>query len=146
VPESVKLLYEKHNKKKSSPSISDLSEALQSVLSDYARAFIVIDALAEYQDPRTLLSKISKLQADTGANLFTISQPIEKIKKEIKKEFKESVVLEIRAADGDVGKYLDGHMSKLPVLDEGNEELSEEIKTNIKTKIKAKIIKVFDGV
>jgi hypothetical protein len=142
MPESVKLLYDEHNKKKSSPSISDLSKALQSVLSDYSRVFIVIDALDECQDPMPLLSEISKLQADTGVNLFTTSRPIEKIKK----EFKDSVVLEIRATDGDVGKYLDGHMSKLPVLDEGNEDLSEEIKTEIKSKIKAKIIEVVDGV
>jgi hypothetical protein len=146
VPESVKLLYDKHRKKNPPPSISDLSEALQSVLSNYSRAFIVIDALDECQDRGTLISYMAKLQAQTGANLFTTSRPIPEIKMEFEEVFRESIPLEIIARREDVEKYLDGHMWQLPLLDEKNLDLSKETKMKIKTKIKTKITEAANGV
>jgi Cdc6-like AAA superfamily ATPase len=140
IPEVVKRLYDQYKEKQASPSIDEISKALQSVI--MSRTFIVIDALDECQDPGTLLSTIFEVQAHTRANLFTTSRPIE----EIKKKFKGSLSLEIRASDEDVGKYLDGHMSQLPILDERNKDLSEEIKAEIKTEIKTEIIKAANGV
>ena len=147
MPKTVKDLYDKHKRtpswSRSISEIRDFSQTLQYVVSDYyTRVFIVIDALDECQDPRTLLPEIFKLQADTGANLFTTSRPIE----EIKKQFEGSLLLEISATNEDVGKYLDGHMSQLQILAERNKELSEKIRTEIKTEIKTKIIKVVKGV
>jgi hypothetical protein len=145
VPDRVKCFYDKHKKSPSSScSISDLSEVLQYVLSgyNYTRIFIVIDALDECQDQSTLTSEIFKLQARTGANLFTTSRPIQGIKK----EFGGSILLEISARDEDVEKYLDGQISQLPLLTEENRDLTKEIKTEIKTKIKAKITRVVNGV
>ncbi|PVH69381.1 hypothetical protein DL98DRAFT_439187 [Cadophora sp. DSE1049] len=141
VPRGVKLLYDKYKTRPCSVSISDFSESLLSVVSDFSRLFIVIDALDEYepQDRTYVLDKIWDLQAKTRANLFTTSRPLEKIIKEIEKKFKGRLSsLPIRAREEDMGNYLDGRMSTLEVLHEENKGLSEEIKT--------KIIKAADGV
>lgn len=142
IPEIVKRLYDDHKEKQSPPPIDEISKALQSVINDHSRTFIVIDALDECQDPETLLSGIFELQAHTGANLFITSRPVE----EIKKKFEGSLSLEICARDEDIGKYLDGHMSQLPILDERNKDLSEEVKAKIKKQIKTEIAKAANGV
>jgi hypothetical protein len=48
VPESVKILYERHNDKRTRPSFDEISKVLLSIVVDYSRTFIVIDALDEY--------------------------------------------------------------------------------------------------
>ena len=50
---------------------------------------------------------------------------------DITEEFKGSPSLEIRANDGDVRKYLDGHMSRLRPFVSRKPDLQEEIKTQI---------------
>jgi Cdc6-like AAA superfamily ATPase len=137
IPQSVKSLYERHKDKRTRPSVGEISKALRSTVTDYQRAFIIIDALDECQasgaNRAKFLTEIFNLQAKTGANLFATSRFIP----EIEKEFKGSVSLEIRASDEDVCRYLDGHMSRLPSFILRSPDLQEEIKTEI--------IKVADG-
>jgi Cdc6-like AAA superfamily ATPase len=132
VPESVKSLYERHQKqKRKRPSLEEISKILHSVVADYSRVFILIDALDEYQTSngvrRKFLSEIFNLQVKTGVNLFTTSRFIP----EIIREFEESISLEIRASSEDVQRYLDGHMSQLPVFVLRSLDLQEEIRTTI---------------
>jgi hypothetical protein len=137
VPESVKTLYERHKDKRTRPSFDEISKELHSVVADYSRAFIIIDALDEYhtsdRDRRKLLSEIFNLQAKTGASFFATSRFIP----EIRREFEESVSIEIRASEDDVQRYLDGHMSQLPSFVSRSSDLQVEIKTEI--------IKAVDG-
>jgi len=97
----------------------------------YSRVFIVVDALDECQvsdDCRArLLSEIFNLQAKTGANLFATSRYIQ----DIIETFKGCALLDIRARDGDVMRYLDGHMSQLQPCVMKNFDLREGIKTKI---------------
>jgi hypothetical protein len=131
VPEDVKTLYERHRDKRTQPSIEEISKALQSVIAGYSRSFIAIDALDECQASdggrKQLLSEIFNHQDKTGANLFATSQFIP----EIKREFEGSLLLEIRASDEDVERYLDSYMSLLPSFVAYNFELQNEIKTEI---------------
>jgi hypothetical protein len=53
------------------------------------------------------------------------------------KEFKGSISLEIRARDKDVQRYLDAHISKLPLCVSSNRALQDIIQ--------AEIIKAVDG-
>jgi Cdc6-like AAA superfamily ATPase len=110
VPEAVKRLYE--HRKDTVPSLHEISIVLHSVVADYSRVFIIIDALDECQasdgSRRRLLSEILSLQARTGANLFATSRFIS----EIMEEFKRSIVLEIRANNEDVLRYVDERMSQ----------------------------------
>lgn len=56
------------------------------------------------------LSEIFNLQDKNGVNVFATPQFIP----EIKRKFDGSLLLEIRASDGDVKRYLDSHVSLLP--------------------------------
>jgi hypothetical protein len=136
-PQNVKALYEHHNNKRTRPSVNEISKTLHSVVSDLSKAFIIIDALDECQvsdgGRDKFLSEVLDLQAKTGANLFVTSRFIP----EIMNQFEGVISLEIRASDGDVQQYLDGHMSRLPSFVLRNLDLQEEIKTEI--------IKAIDG-
>jgi hypothetical protein len=132
VPQSIQQLYEHHQHKRSHPSLDEISQALQSVVLDYSKAFIVIDALDECQvsdgDRKRFLAKIFNLQAKTAANLFVTSRFI----LEIEKEFEgRSTRLEIRASDDDLRRYLDEHILKLPSFVSRSAELQKKVKSTI---------------
>src|SRR2546421_12165468 len=75
--------------------------------------FIIIDALDECEvsdgGRRMLLSEVFNLQAKTGTCFFATSRFIP----EIMKEFEGRRLLEIRAGDNDVRRYIDAKMSRL---------------------------------
>ena len=124
-------LYERHEVERTRPSFDEISKELQSLMASYSNAFIVVDALDECGTSdggcRKFLSEIFSLQAKTGACLFATSRFIP----DITEEFKGSPSLEIRASDGDVRRYLDGHMSQLRPFVSRKPDLQEEIKTAI---------------
>ena len=86
VPEKVKTLYDRHKDKGTRPSFDEISKVLRSIVADYSRAFIIVDALDECQEEgrRNLLSEMFCIQAETGASLFTTSRDILEITKEFK--------------------------------------------------------------
>ena len=100
-------------------------------MASYSRTFIVIDALDECGisdgGRRKFLSEIFNLRAKTGVSLFATSRFIP----DITEQFKGSLSLEIRANDGDVRKYLEGHMPQLQSCVMRKPDLQEEIKTEI---------------
>jgi Cdc6-like AAA superfamily ATPase len=114
VPENMKCLYERHKEKRTRPSIDEILEVLYSIVADYSRAFILIDALDELQasdgDWRKILAELFNLQAKSGASLFVTSRYIPEITKEFEGR---STSLEIRASDKDVQRYLDGQIPQL---------------------------------
>jgi Cdc6-like AAA superfamily ATPase len=134
MPETVKSLYDSHKDKRTRPSFNEILKLLYSVVANYSRAFIIIDALDECRvsdrpdaDRKKLVSEIFNLQVKTGASLFATSRFIP----EIIKEFEGSLSLEICASDADVQKYVDGCMPQLPSFVLRNLDLQEEIKTEI---------------
>jgi hypothetical protein len=131
LPHTVKALYKQHEGGRTPPAFDEILATLQSVAAMYSRVFIVVDALDECQvsnDYRArLLSEIFNLQAKTGANLFATSRYIQ----DIMEKFKGCAPLDIRARDGDVMRYLDGHMSQLQPCVMKNFNLRERIKTKI---------------
>ena len=137
LPISVKSLYDSHKDKRTQPTFSEISSALQSISALYSRIFIVIDALDECQvfdGCRTrLLTEIFALQMKSRTNIFATSRFI----LDISEHFKDSIHLEIRASDHDVERYLAGHMSQLPRCVLQNSKLQDEIKTEV--------IKAVDG-
>ncbi|KAH0565067.1 hypothetical protein GP486_001549 [Trichoglossum hirsutum] len=128
LPDSVKNLYTQHKGEQTRPSFSDISKVLQSVAAMYSRVFIVVDALDECQvSDDSFLSMIFDLQGKCGANLFATSRFVP----EITEKFKRSKLVEIRASNEDVRRYLDGHMSQLAAYLRRSPDLQEEIKTEI---------------
>jgi hypothetical protein len=128
----VKTLYERHKNKRTRPLYDEISKELQFVVADYLRAFIIIDALDECQvfdgGRQRLLVEIFNFQAKTGANLLATTRFIPEIVKKFKVR---STLLEIRASDNNLRKYLDGHMFKLPLFVSRNAVLQNEVKTAI---------------
>jgi hypothetical protein len=112
----MKNLYKRHRDKRTRPLFNELSTALHSVVTDYSRVFVIIDALEECQvsnEARGMfLSEIFNLQAKAAASLFVTSRFIP----EIEKEFEKYLSLEVRASSEDVRKYLEDHISQLPLF------------------------------
>jgi hypothetical protein len=131
VPQSIQRLYEQHQHRRTRPLIDEISQALQSIVHDYSKAFIIIDALDECQvshgGRKRLLTELFSLQTKTAANLFVTSRFIP----EIEKEFNGSPSLEIRANNDDVQRYLNGQMTRLRPFVSRNLTLQEEIKNEI---------------
>jgi hypothetical protein len=131
MPESMKSLYKRHNDIRTRPSLEEISEVLHSVVANYSKVFFIIDALDECQASdggrMRLLSEIFSLQAKTEVNFFATSRFIPVVVA----EFRGSMMLEIRASDEDVLRYLDGHMSQLPSYIFRSDALQEELKTTI---------------
>jgi hypothetical protein len=130
-PGSVKDLYDRHKTKRTRPPLNEISGSLQAVATLYSRVFIIVDALDECQVSdgcrQRFLSGLFNLQAKCKANLFATSRPISSVEK----AFEGNPMLEIRASEEDVRRYLDGHMFRLPGFVARSPELQEEIKTDI---------------
>lgn len=131
VPGTVKALYDEHQKKRTRPSLDEISRSLQSVSATYSRSFIIVDALDECQRAngrRTrLISEILSLQANCGVNVFATSRSIP----DITHNFKDSISLEIRADIKDIERYMEGHMDHLPSFVREDRLLQNKIKTGI---------------
>jgi Cdc6-like AAA superfamily ATPase len=131
VPENVKSLYKRHKDKRTRPSFDEISKTLYSIITDYSKTFIIIDALDECRvsdgGRKKLLSEIFSLQAKTRASFLATSRFIP----EITNMFNGSIILEIRASDKDVQRYVEGYISRLPLFVQRSLSLQDEIKTGI---------------
>jgi len=131
IPDIMKTLYDRHKDKRTRPSLDEILGILQTVAAAYSRVFIIADALDECQVSdgcrQSFLSSLLNLQERCGANLFATSRPISSIER----EFEGNSMLEIRASEGDVRRYLDGHMFRLPGFVARSLERQEEIKMDI---------------
>ncbi|KAH0535997.1 hypothetical protein FGG08_007114, partial [Glutinoglossum americanum] len=136
VPESVKTLYECHNRERTRPSFNQILEALKSVTAQYSRVLIIVDALDECGvsngERQKFLSAIFNLQDKTGANIFATSR----INDSIARLFEAAISLEIRASNEDVESYLDGQMLLLQ---------SDILDDALRGMIRREVIRAIDG-
>lgn len=136
LPQSIKALYDRHQDKRTRPSLDEISRALHLVITIYSRAFLVIDALDECQVShncrKTFLSQLFSLQANCGTNIFVTSRFIP----EITEYFRGSLSLEIRASAQDVRRYVECHISSLPSFVGRSLDLQEEVKAEIVKAVK----------
>ncbi len=135
LPGPVKELYDRHNPKRTRPSLDELSGSLQAVTKLYSQVFIVVDALDECQVSKScrskFLSSMFDLQVQTRAKLFATSRP----NLDIEREFKGCVSLKILASDEDIRRYLSGNMSQLKCVLK-KPEMQKEITTQITEAVK----------
>lgn len=134
LPQSVRDLYEKHNRKTRTPLLADeIYQCLETVVtsSNRGRTFIVVDALDECLgpdgEPSDLMAELFRLRGSCGVNLFVTSRPIP----EIMGKFSPGVSAEIKAHETDVVQYLNGHMSRLPRFVKDTPGLVDAIKKEI---------------
>ncbi|KAJ5493776.1 hypothetical protein N7463_009863 [Penicillium fimorum] len=106
-------------------------EVLQDTIARFERTFVVVDALDELltseSPPKQLVRELFALQEKTGLNIFATSRFVP----EIAGEFKESILIDIRAAEEDVVQYLGSHIGELPAFVSETPGLEDEIKTEI---------------
>ncbi|KAF5548267.1 ankyrin protein [Fusarium mexicanum] len=134
MPATVKSLYNKHNIKGTRPSVEEVSTTIQSVAGLFTQVYIIVDALDELQAidgcRNRFLAQIFKLQAQCATKFFTTSRFIP----EIIDMLEASTMIEIRAHDEDVLRFLDSKLSQSGQLLQTNREI-----------IKTEIIKAVDG-
>jgi Cdc6-like AAA superfamily ATPase len=138
-PECVTRLYKDHERKRTRPSFHEISDALYSVIANCSRVFIIIDALDECSTTDRVLpqfmEELFSLRAKTSSSVFATSRPILGVPEEFERQG--SSVLEIRASDEDMQRYLDGHMNQISTF-------VREV-PGIEREIKSAIIKAADG-
>ncbi|PGG98794.1 hypothetical protein GX51_06590, partial [Blastomyces parvus] len=133
VPETVRSLYKDHQANETRPAFDEVRRVLLSVVTGYPRAFIMIDALDECRASggvrSQFMSAIFSLQSKTQVNIFATARPIPDIEQEFQRI--NAVSLEIRASDADMGRYIDGHISRLPSFVENCPDFINQMKAAI---------------
>lgn len=139
LPSVVGELYDKHKERQTRPCLDETRIALQALITQYPRVFIVIDGLDECRIScgcrKDFLAEMIDLQANCGTSVFAASRFLpditEKFNNKSSLHFIGSKQIEIRADIEDIKKYLDGHMHQLPRIVQNSPHLQLEIKTRI---------------
>jgi Cdc6-like AAA superfamily ATPase len=131
LPEAVKVLYEFHSTRKTRLGYDDLSNALQSMIEDSSKTFIIIDGLDECVRSdgtlQSLLFEISRLQKQGHVCLFATSRPIP----DIAKEFQTAIKLDARATDEDLRAYINSYRPRFQSFLENDPDLQNKIKDEV---------------
>ncbi|KAH7176990.1 hypothetical protein EDB81DRAFT_940795 [Dactylonectria macrodidyma] len=145
LPATVKALYDQHNKRRTLLSFNEVLDTLQSVVSEFSRVFIIIDALDECHDRHgclaSFLPAIFSLQSMTETNIFATSRHVP----EIAAMFRGTMPLEILASDDDVREYLDACRIVLPEYVGYSPDMQGEMQNELLDRIKIEILKVHGG-
>ena len=132
MPESTRRLYERHKPRNTRPSFDEITNELRAAVNLHSRSFILVDALdeCEVNDGGRLkfLSELLNLQSIATTSIFATSRDIPDI---ASKFTGGSAILEIRASDEDVRRYIEGHMEQLPSFVQRKVDLQEDIKAEI---------------
>ena len=110
IPDGIVALYREHTDKRTRPALTEYSSSLQSILHDFSKVFIVIDALDECTENdgtrHKFLTEIKKLLPHI--HLLITSRWVANIER----EFEGSTRLEILASDEDVAIYVKSRIEK----------------------------------
>jgi ankyrin repeat domain-containing protein 50 len=101
-----------HDHRKTSPKLRDVMEALRVEIGTYSQVYIIADALDECLEGNQG-ELIEKLRSLPDVKLMFTSRPLVLIEQQL--EGVERLV--ISANNADVQKYIEGRISKTPVLD-----------------------------
>ena len=130
VAEPVSALYRKLGGA-TKPSLDDISQAFQAVLSNLSSVFVVVDALdecANQNGTRTkLLSFLRDLQAKADLRLLCTSRFIP----DVVEYFSSSPSIEVRASPADVKKYVASQVPRLPKCVQRDAGLQQLVENSI---------------
>jgi hypothetical protein len=114
IAEPVSCLYEQHSTRRTRPSLEEICNTLQIVLKSFSSVHIIIDALDECSDQdgtrSRLLAKLRDLRQEADLRLMFTSRFIP----DIESEFRLVPILEVRASDADVKRFVKGQIYRLP--------------------------------
>ncbi len=128
-------LYDRHADRKTRPSLEEILSALQPVVSNYSKVYVVIDALDEcldYDGSRSqLLATLRNLQSRGNLSLMATSRFIP----EVVQRFNLSSMLEVRASGSDVKRFVAGQIYRLPRCVQRDNDLQKAIQDGISTAV-----------
>jgi len=131
IPTSVRQIYEDHMKQRTRPSLDEILQALQSVCLNYTTVYVIVDALDECSNHNLardqLITGLRELQAKVDLRLLFTSRPI----LGITQQFQLDPVLEVRATEEDVRRYVLAQMPRLPKCIHRDEDLKSILQTKI---------------
>ena len=127
IPPPVMHIYEQHSKRRTTPSLDELTRALLEVCSIYSTVYLIVDALDECTSAngtrRGLIDAMHSLLADQNIHLLFTSRFIP----EIAQNFHLDSMLEVRASEEDVGRYIQGQIHRLPSFVQRDEDFQRII-------------------
>ncbi|EGO59866.1 hypothetical protein NEUTE1DRAFT_109326 [Neurospora tetrasperma FGSC 2508] len=128
-------LHAKHTSKSTRPSLQEVTQALKDVIKNFTRVYVVVDAFDELLDDEdhrnAFVDGLRNLgQSSSNLKLFITSRPF---LTDINQFFDDAAKVEISANQDDLGRYVDGRFSKMPVSSplRANEVLQQEVKDTI---------------
>ena len=131
IPESLQRLYESHSHDRTYPSFQELSNTLETIISNIGSVFVLVDALDECSNENAtrdqLLKRLRALQSNYDLRLMATSRFIP----EIENEFEHDLKLEIRASEFDIERYVSGQIHRLPRCIQHDHDLQELIQRTI---------------
>ncbi|PTB55273.1 hypothetical protein M431DRAFT_554495, partial [Trichoderma harzianum CBS 226.95] len=129
LPACVSALYKQGIDQGTSPSLEAISLALQTVVGDYSKVFIIVDALDESPNAsrNRFLAEILNLRHKLTVNIFATSRH----NTDIASWFEGGAFIEIYAQEEDIREYLSGNMHLLPDFVRNDERLKNEIEKTI---------------
>lgn len=129
--EPVIALHKLHGDRRTYPSLKEICIALNAVLNSYSKAYIIVDALDECTDSdgtrSKLLTILRDLQTKTDMRLMVTSRFVARIEQ----SFQGSLMLEIRASEADVKRYVAGQLHRFPMCVQRDPELQAETQDGI---------------
>ena len=129
--EPVDRLYKQHANRGTKPSADEIFGALLSILTKFSTVYVVIDALDECPDSngnrRQFLAQLQDLQAKTDLRLMVTSRYIP----EIIAKFRGALMLEVRAHDEDVRRFVAGQIYRLPKCIQRDITLQEMVQNKV---------------
>jgi hypothetical protein len=113
------------------PSLDEILGALRSVCLAYSTVYIVVDALDECTNRggtrSRLMDQLHQLQAKTNIRSMFTSRFIP----EVAEKFQSEPMLEVRASDQDVRRYVAGQLQHLPLCVQRNDKLACDVQDKI---------------
>ncbi|KAJ7291476.1 hypothetical protein C8J57DRAFT_1491957 [Mycena rebaudengoi] len=132
---SVQKLYQKHQKQRTRPSLDEVCNIVHSTITEWSKVFIVVEALDESPEAhrRILLNTLTTIGA---VSLLLTSRP----NIAPKSFFPTALVLEIRAREEDIRRYIDAHIQTSSRLLK-----HVQARPELRAEIESKIISTVDG-
>lgn len=130
---SARSLFEKYTPKKSKPPLKDYISTLQSILLEWNKVLLVVDAIDECPSSngtrQVFLDHLNTIQANSNVKIMITGRPDPDIIDVMHSGG--ARFLDIKARDEDVEIYITGRMRKSSGFSRLNENLQQEIKTEI---------------
>jgi hypothetical protein len=124
-------LYDHHQVRRTRLSPEETVSVLPSMLGNYSKVYVVIDALDECPERDGTRSQLLKLchslQGQTDLRLMATSRHIS----DIVAEFKDKPQVEVRASNADVKRYVEGKIDHLAKCVQRDHDLRELVKDRI---------------